>query len=81
MAKAKIVVNRQAVAHLLKQAIASDITGRAQRVAAAAGAGYEVETRVGPNRFRAEVHTTDYRSMVSEAKHHKLLRALDAGRG
>lgn len=84
MPKVTIVLNRKGVAELLKDEIEPDISARAERIAAAAGRGYEAETDIlGPNRVRAEVHTVegDFETMASEMKHHWLLRSIDAGRG
>lgn len=60
--------------------VAADIDGRAARIAAAAGPGYESSPYRGANRHRASVITTSAKAAASERKHGKLLRAIDAGR-
>ena len=60
--------------------VAADIDGRAARIAAAAGAGYESSPYRGATRHRASVITTSAKAAASERKHGKLLRSIDAGR-
>lgn len=60
--------------------VAADIDGRAARIAAAAGPGYESSPYRGATRHRASVITTSAKAAASERKHGKLLRSIDAGR-
>lgn len=60
--------------------VAADIDGRAARIAAAAGEGYESSPYRGASRHRASVITTSAKAAASERKHGKLLRSIDAGR-
>ena len=78
----KIVLNTKGVRELLRSAeVEADVKRRADRVAAAAGEGFEAEADRGPNPARASVRTVTPGAMVDEATNHTLLRALDAGRG
>lgn len=62
-------------------AIAGNIDARAERIAAAAGEGYEASPYEGKTRHRASVIATDYDAIRAEAKGNgKLLGAIDAGR-
>lgn len=60
--------------------LVADINARAQRIANAAGAGYEVSPRTGKKRHRASVITESYEAAKDNAENNTLLRALDAGR-
>jgi hypothetical protein len=77
---AKIILNRAAVAHLLKEAILPDLQRRAANIAAAAGPGFEVDSAIGKNRARASVRTVTFAARRAEATNRTLSRALDAGR-
>lgn len=82
MANVKIVLNRRGVRELLRSPeIQRDLERRAQRIAATAGPGHEVDADVGPNRARASVRTDTFEAMHDEATTRNLTRALDAGRG
>lgn len=82
MADAKIKLNSRGMAELLKSAaVLADLRARANRVAAAAGPGMEVEARVGRTRARASVRTATPEARRAEATSRKLTRAFDAGRG
>ena len=63
----------------LESGVIADLEDRAERVAAAAGDGYEASAMAGKNRGRASVVTGDYAAMRDNAKHQTLLRSLDAG--
>lgn len=57
------------------------ISASVRRIASAAGPGFEAGPVVhGINRSRSDIHTTDFRSRVKNARENTLLRALDAGR-
>ncbi len=74
-------LNRAAVGQLLKSnEVQADLKRRADRIAAAAGPGHEVEERVGRNRARATVRTTTVEAMIQQAAHQTLSRAIEAGR-
>ena len=62
-------------------AVDADMQSRAERVASAAGSGYEAKRTDNPrNRARAAVVTTSYRAIRENARHQTLLKSLDAGR-
>lgn len=74
--------NKNLQSSILKSAeVAADIRRRGERVGAAAGPGFVVDFRVGKNRARASVGTTDIVSRRRNAKNNTLIRALEAGRG
>lgn len=64
----------------LEPGVIDDLGERADRIAAAAGAGYEPSTFEGRNRGRASVITADFDARRDNAKNQTLLRSLDAGR-
>lgn len=77
----RVVLNRAGVGELLRSAeVKAELERRAARIAAAAGAGNEVESGVGRTRARAAVVTETFEAKHSEAKDRTLTRALDAGR-
>lgn len=71
--------------------VRKDITARTERIAKAANRGanfkddYRSDSRQGARRpsgrWRGSVITATVRAMRDNAKHHRLLRSLDAGRG
>lgn len=61
-------------------AIVADIAGRAQKIANAAGSGFESSSQTGRNRARASVITGDYKARKDQAEDNALMRAIDAGR-
>lgn len=65
---------------LFQPGIAADIARRARNVQAAAGPDYEVDTRRGKNRPRAQVRTANSRAARAEADTRRLTSALDAAR-
>lgn len=78
----KIKINSKGIDQLLKsQGVSADLTRRAHAVAAAAGPGMEVETRIGRTRARASVVTATTEARRAEANHRRLTAALVAGRG
>lgn len=77
----KVKLNRAGVRSLLRSsAMSADLEARARRIAAAAGAGFEVTTTTGPTRARAEVTTATFEARHAEASDRALTRAIDAGR-
>lgn len=82
MAKGKFVRNDKGVAKALKsQAMRDDIMARAQRIAAAAGDGFEASVVVGRNRIHGSVISRTRKAARAEEKRRALSRATDAGRG
>lgn len=78
----KFELNHAGVRELLcSDGVLADLRGRAERIAAAAGDGMEVDARVGANRARASVHTATWEARHAEALDRVLTRAIDAGRG
>jgi hypothetical protein len=82
MAKPKIKWNRDAFRQVrLLPEVAADVHGRAERIAVAAGDGYEAfPTQAPRSRARAAVVTTSFRAIRENARNQTLLRHLDAGR-
>ncbi len=85
MAKARIKWNRGAFAELRTlPAVMNELGGYADRIASAAGDGYEATTPAvtgGRVRGRAAVVATTAKANRDNAKNHTLLRALGQGRG
>jgi hypothetical protein len=78
----RVDVNQSAIRDLLRsREVERDLLARAQRIARAAGEGYEADSQIGTNRARASVRTVGPAAAMDEAIDHTLLRALDAGRG
>lgn len=74
--------NRKAAAEILKSpAVLADVRRRADRVADAAGPGFEASSMVGRNRARASVRADTFSARVRNSRQNILLRALEAGRG
>jgi hypothetical protein len=74
--------NRKAAAEILKSPeVLRDVRGRAERVAAAAGPGFEASSMIGRNRARASVRAISFSARVRNSRDNILLRALEAGRG
>lgn len=64
--------------------VLSELTARAERIAGAAGPGYEARaarSTGGRVRGRASVGTATFQAMRDNARNHTLLRALGSGRG
>lgn len=77
----RLVVHHDAIAELLKSAeVQADLERRGRQIAAAAGEGMEVETRVGRTRARTSVFTATEDAIIAEATRRDLTRAIDAGR-
>lgn len=66
---------------LQSDGVLNDLQQRAERIAAAAGEGFEVEVRVGATRAHARVYSATPDAMRAEETDHVLTRAIDAGRG
>ena len=82
MAKVQVRVNTSGAQSILKSSeVRAFLKAKADRIAAAAGAGFESSSMVGPNRARASVITATAKARRAEAKDRALTRALDAGRG
>lgn len=60
--------------------VVADIDGRAARIAAAAGDGFEPSSYEGKTRHRGSVITATAKAMAKNQKHNTLLRSIDAGR-
>ena len=84
-AKIKVVWKRGVFRELRTlDGVMDDLASRRQRIAAAAGPGYEASTpRVtgGRGRGRVTVKTATTSARRRESREHNLLRALNAGRG
>ena len=78
----KIKFNRNAFREIrLLPEVAADVHDRAERVAAAAGEGFDAfPTQAPRNRARAAVVTTSMKAIRQNARDNTLLRALGAGR-
>lgn len=80
MAKSRIKWNIAGFRQLrLEPGVIADLGERGDRIADAAGSGYEASTYEGRNRGRASVITADYDAIRDNAKNQTLLRSLDAG--
>lgn len=80
--RVRIVVNRNGVRDLLRSPeVHNDLRERAEKIARAAGDGFEADSEVGRNRARASVRTTTRKAREAEATQRALTRAIDAGRG
>lgn len=77
MSKAKIVLNRQGVAALLKSPEMMNICQEhANATVASLGEGYEVTTHVGKNRVNAEVAAVTYKARRDNMENNSILKAL-----
>lgn len=77
----KIVHNRKAYAALLRSTeMLNEVRARAERIAAAAGPGFEASSMIGRNRARASVRTADVQAIRRNSRDNTLIRSLDAGR-
>jgi hypothetical protein len=74
--------DRAMLARLAKSPEAlAEVEARAKKVAAAAGPGFEVSSRIGVNRARASVRADSYSARRRNSRQNILIRALEAGRG
>lgn len=82
--KIRLKMNSAGARELLKSdAVARELRGRAEAVAAAARAGggkYMVTVHYGKNRIRVSVITADQDARKAEAENRTLSRALQAAR-
>lgn len=80
--KIRVDLNSEGIAELLKSTeLQNELDRRAQRVAAAAGDGFEADTYIGRDRARSVVRATTAKALRAEAQDRALTRALDAARG
>ena len=78
----RVKLNSQGVRDVLRSpAVMAELRRRGNKIAAAAGSGFEVEQYVGRNRARVTVRTATWPARGREARDHILIRALNAGRG
>lgn len=78
--RVRVELNRAGVIALLKSSeMQTLLRARAERVAAAAGPGMEVEAQVGRYRARATVITATPEARKAEAKDRRLSSSLQAG--
>lgn len=76
----KFVLNHAGVRELLRsKMVLADMKRRAERIAAVAGPGHEVETFVGRNRARATVRTVTDEAKIAQEAHQNLTHAIRAG--
>lgn len=61
--------------------VAADLRARAERIASAAGEGFEVKATMNAGRAGAIVYADTMEAMVAEAEDKALSSAIDAGRG
>ncbi|SDP09256.1 hypothetical protein SAMN04515671_2919 [Nakamurella panacisegetis] len=81
MGRTRIVLNEKGFRELRRSPeVEADLVARGRRVAAAAGAGFEAQSWIGRNRNRVTVRTATPEARAADAREHKLLGALDAGR-
>lgn len=79
----RIELNRAGIVALLQSAeVAADLTGRGERIAAAAGGDGDFEVTTSTNRDRTVVfvRTATAKGRQAEAEDRALSRAIDAGR-
>jgi hypothetical protein len=81
MPTVRIEMNSKGMQALLKSSeVQDDLKERANRIAAAAGKGFEVQNTVGKTRAHSSVNSMTPEAWRAEAKDKKLTRAIDAGR-
>lgn len=82
MADVTIKLNTAGVRELLRsEEVRRDLEERAQRMAEAAGEGFEASSSIGTTRAHATVRTASFAARKAEATDRALTRAIDAGRG
>jgi hypothetical protein len=82
MAKVDVNMSAAGARAILKSGeVLAFLKAKADRIAAAAGAGFESSSMIGPNRARASVITATAKARRAEATNRSLTRAIDAGRG
>ncbi|MFF0942693.1 hypothetical protein ACFYE2_00485 [Kocuria sp. CPCC 205300] len=81
MAKIRIELDQKGVRSLLRsEAVGKSVEAVGQKIADAAGEGFEVDVWQGKDRVRATVETKTYEAQRAEAEERALSRALEAGR-
>lgn len=81
MAKSRVKLNNKGFRALRTEpGVKRDLMKRAQRVADAAGDGFEAHESPSKNRARATVGTRSYKARRRQAKDNVLQRSLSAGR-
>lgn len=81
MATARVVINNAGVTAILRSSrVLDDLKRRGEAIAETAGVGYEVQTWTGRRRVRVTVRTATTRARATEAREHRLLSAISAGR-
>ena len=79
--KPKVKINSAGARAVLKSAgVQADLDARADRIAAAAGSGYEASTYPWRTRGRSSVITGNGAAMRDNSRNQTLLRAVNAGR-
>lgn len=79
---ARFDMNERAIGELLRSpAVLADLRRRAERVAARAGPGHEVDAGIGSTRARVTVRTVSTAAKRAEAADRNLTRSIDAARG
>lgn len=79
--KIRIELNRDGVVALLQSAeVAADLAARGERIASAAGDGFEVKASTNRDRAVVFVSTETTEARRAEAEDRALTRAIDAGR-
>lgn len=63
------------------EGVRADLAARAQRIASAAGPGFETKATLNPGRAGVLVYADTHEAMVAEAEDKALTRAIDSGRG
>ena len=77
----RVALNRKGIVELLQsQAVADDLAARGDRIAAAAGEGFEVKATTNRDRAVVFVSTETFEARQAEAETRALTRAIDAGR-
>jgi len=82
VADIRIEVNSEGIQSILKSdEVRELLRAKAERIAAAAGEGFEASSMIGKTRARASVITATRAARLAEATDRTLTMAIDAGRG
>jgi len=82
VADIRIEVNSEGIQAVLKSdEVRELLRAKAERIAAAAGEGFEASSMIGKTRARASVITATRAARLAEATDRTLTMAIDAGRG
>ena len=77
MAKIKFVLNQEGVRDLLKSHEMAEVCiGYAHAALGRLGAGYEVNTHLGTNRFNAEIEAVTYEAKKDNLENNSILKSL-----